>query len=62
MAARGALLIAKGNTRLALTGLGMLLHTVIASPGYLIACHETALAAMFAIFADCAIWGAGGGP
>jgi len=39
MAARGALLIAKGNTRLALTGLGMLLHTVIASPGYLIACH-----------------------
>ena len=38
----GVLMIAGGMTGLALTGLGMLLYTVIASPGYFIARHEWA--------------------
>ena len=47
----GVLLIAGGMTGLALAGLGMLLYTVIASPGYFITRHEWAPAAMFAILA-----------
>jgi hypothetical protein len=40
LAAGGALLIAGGMTGPALAGLGMLLYTVIASPGYFIARHQ----------------------
>jgi hypothetical protein len=47
----GVLLIAAGMAGLALAGLGMLLYTVIASPGYFVARHQLAPAAMFAILA-----------
>jgi hypothetical protein len=49
LVAGGALLIAEGISSLALAGLGMLLYTVIASPGYFIARHEWPPAAMFAV-------------
>jgi hypothetical protein len=55
LAAGGVLLIAAGSTGLALTGLGILLYTVIASPGYFIARHEWAPPAMFAVLAVLAI-------
>jgi len=51
LAAGGAILIAEGITGLALAGLGMLLYTVIASPGYFIARHEWLSAAVFAVLA-----------
>lgn len=47
----GVLLITGGMTGLALAGLGMLLYTVIASPGYLIARHQRAPAVMFTVLA-----------
>jgi hypothetical protein len=47
----GALLITGGMTGLALAGLGMLLYTVIASPGYFIARHQWAPAVVFAVLA-----------
>jgi hypothetical protein len=49
LVAGGALLIAGESTGLAPAGLGMLLHTVIASPGYFVARREWAPAVMFAI-------------
>lgn len=51
LAAGGAVLIAGGTTGLALAGLGMLLYTVIASPGYFIARHEWLSAVVFAVLA-----------
>ncbi len=51
LAAGGAVLIAGGTGQLALAGLGMLLYTVIASPGYFIARHQRAPAVMFAVLA-----------
>ncbi|GEM_PF-6815152 len=45
------MLIAAGMAGLALAGLGMLLYTVIASPGYFIARHQRAPAVMFAVLA-----------
>jgi hypothetical protein len=49
LAAGGALLLAGGAAGVALVGLGALLYTVIASPGYFIARHERAPAVMFAV-------------
>ena len=51
LVAGGAVLLAGGITGVALAGLGMLLYTVIASPGYFIARHQWAPAAMFAVLA-----------
>jgi hypothetical protein len=51
LAIGGGLLVAGGSAGIALAGLGMLLYTVIASPGYFIARHEWAPAAMFAALA-----------
>ncbi len=47
----GVLLITAGTAGLALAGLGMLLYTVIASPGYFVARHQRVPAAMFATLA-----------
>jgi hypothetical protein len=47
----GALLITGGMTGLALAGLGMLLYTVMASPGYFMARHLWAPAVVFAVLA-----------
>jgi hypothetical protein len=47
----GAVLIARGTKGVALAGLGMLLYTVISSPGYFIARRQRAPAAMFAVLA-----------
>ena len=51
LVAGGALLIAGESTGLAPAGLGMLLHTVIASPGYFVARREWAPVVIFAILA-----------
>lgn len=45
----GLWLITAGQEGLALVGLGMLLYTVVVSPGYFMARHEVAPAAMFAV-------------
>ena len=48
----GGLILARGGQRwLALVGLGMLLYTVIQSPGYFVARHERAPVVMFAVLA-----------
>ena len=48
----GGLVLARGGPRwLALVGLGMLLYTVIQSPGYFVARHEVAPVVMFAALA-----------
>ena len=46
----GGVLLARGGTRwLALVGLGMLLYTVIQSPGYFLGRHEMGPVVMFAV-------------
>ena len=46
----GGIVLARGGARwLALVGLGMLLYTVIQSPGYFVARHERAPLVMFAV-------------
>lgn len=46
----GGVLLARGGTRwLALVGLGMLLYTVIQSPGYFLGRHELGPVVMFAV-------------
>ena len=48
----GGIVLAQGGTRsLALVGLGMLMYTVIQSPGYFLARHELAPVVMFAVLA-----------
>jgi hypothetical protein len=47
--AAGLLLIAGGSAGLAFTALGLLLYTVIASPGYFISRRDKAPVVMFAI-------------
>lgn len=48
----GGIILAQGGTRsLALVGLGMLMYTVIQSPGYFLARHELAPVVMFAVLA-----------
>ena len=50
--AMGGLVLARSGPRwLALVGLGMLLYTVIQSPGYFLARHERAPVVMFAALA-----------
>ena len=49
LVAGGALLSPGGNTGVALVGLGALLYTVIASPGYFLARRERAPIVMFAV-------------
>jgi hypothetical protein len=51
LAVGGPVLIAGGTSGVALAGLGMLLYTVIASPGYFIARHQRAPVLMFAVLA-----------
>ena len=51
LVAGGAVLLAGGITGVALAGLGMLLYTVIARPGYFIGRHQWAPAVMFAVLA-----------
>jgi hypothetical protein len=50
--ATGGIVLGRGGERwLALVGLGMLLYTVIQSPGYFLARHELAPVVMFAVLA-----------
>ena len=50
--ATGGMILARGGPRwLALVGLGMLLYTVIQSPGYFVARQELAPVVMFAVLA-----------
>jgi hypothetical protein len=61
LAAGGAWLMAGGMTGPALAGLGMLLFTVIASPGYFTARHQRALAGHVAVLAVLTIAAIAGG-
>lgn len=45
----GGLWLIAGQDDLALVGLGMLLYSVVVSPGYFVARHEVAPVAMFAV-------------
>jgi len=49
LAGGGGLLLAGGSAGVALAGLGALLYTVIASPGYFLARRERAPAIMFTV-------------
>jgi hypothetical protein len=49
LAVGGVLALGRGATGLLLVGLGMLLYTVIQSPGYFVARREFAPAVMFAV-------------
>jgi hypothetical protein len=51
LAAGGVVLGRDGSRWLALVGLGMLLYTLIQSPGYFVARHELAPVVMFAVLA-----------
>ena len=52
----GGIVLARGGTRsLALVGLGMLLYTVIQSPGYFVARREVPPVVMFAVLAGLTI-------
>jgi hypothetical protein len=51
LVAAGVVLLAGGAVTVALVALGMLLYTVIQSPGYFVARHEAAPVAMFAALA-----------
>lgn len=49
LVAGGILVLAGGRTGVALVGLGALLYTVVASPGYFVARREPAPVVMFAV-------------